>query len=262
MAPHNPDLGHGQVASVEGIHQVGATNPPPTLQGGSMSEVLSTDHVELLATAAVRWQVTLPESSPVPAPFRLSADQTAALLLALHGMVTDSAVPASYAFAAVDWPQPPVQVLKAVHAYEHLCRNLAAWDGSVAQQLLAAVERAAMERLPGYSEAAWVWHREGSQTHPVVGVALDWRPAVAGLTWLEPDIDPAVWSAARAVVVTSQAWSSLPLTLKGREDIYVLLNEGEGIPAEPLLAAVAAAYWLVWPLNEAFLAELVAGGES
>lgn len=226
-----------------------------------MPEVLSTDHVELLATAAMRWQVTLPDSSPIPAPFRLSADQTAALLLALHGMVTESVVPAGYVFSAVEWPQPPVQVLKAVHAYEHLCRNLAAWQGSVAQQLLAAVERAAMERLPGYSEAAWVWHRDAPQAGAVVGVALDWRPAVAGLTWFGPEIDPAVWSSARAVVVTAEAWNALG-SLENRAAVYVLIDEGGIVPAEPLLSVIDAAYWLTWPLCESFLAELVTGGRS
>ena len=254
-APHNPSGGPGVVASVEGIHQVGSTNPPPTLEGDSMPEVLSTDHVELLATAATKWQVTLPEPSPVPAPFRLSSDQTAALLLALHGLVTGSAAPANYVFSAVDWPQPPVQVLKAVHSYEHLCQNLPAWDGSVAQQLLAALARAAMERLPGYSEAAWVWHRP-AQTGQVVGVALDWRPAIAGLRWFGPTIDPAVWSSAPAVVVTAEAWKALG-SLKDRGEIYVLVEEGGDVPAEPL---VDAAHWLTWPLCESFLAGLIAGG--
>lgn len=125
-----------------------------------MLEDLSVDHIELLTTAAVRWRLVTPASSPIPARFRLSGDQTAALLLALREMVVESAsVGDNYVFTPVEWPQSAVQVLKAVHAYEHLCQELPAWQDSVAQHLLKAIAQAAIERLPGYSAAAWVWFR-------------------------------------------------------------------------------------------------------
>lgn len=250
------------MSSVDGIHLVGSTNPPPTLKGGSlMPEDLSIDHVELLSTAASRWQVAVPDPSPVPGLFRLSADQAAALLLALKAMVTGSAVDAGYVFNAVDWPQPPVQVLKAVHAYEHLCGNhLHAWTGSVAQHLLAAVARAAMERLPGYSDASWVWHRSAAAA-PVIGVAGPWQPQIPGLEWFGPDVDPQSWLAARAVVVTAESWELLPPTLADRDDVYVLAGASDDFP-DVWDGSVGATYRLTWPLCEAFLTELVAGGGS
>jgi len=262
-SPHNRGAVEAGVDSVDGIHTVGPTIPPTTLERGSlMPENLSVDHIELLTTAAVQWRIAIPEASPVPARFRLSGDQTAALLLTLRAMVVEgAAVGDDYSFTAVEWPQPSVQVLKAVHAYEHLCQTLPAWHGSVVQQLLAAVAQSAIERLPGYSDAAWVWMRPRSVTSLVVGIASGWHPEISGVAWYGPDLDASVWSGARAGLVTADAWPALPATLPDRDEVYLLADSAGGFP-DMWTDGVPATYRLTWPLCEEFLNELVTGGRS
>lgn len=259
--PHNRGAGGAGLASLIDIHPGGADDPTANPQRGApMREDISIDQIELLTTAAVQWRIAVPDAAPSPSRFKLSGDQTASLLLELRSIVIQGAeVADTYTFTAVEWPQALAVVLKAVHAYEHACEPLTAWHGSVAQQMLDAIARAAIERLPGYSEAPWVWSRSRPAASLVVGIATGWHPEIAGVAWYDPTIDPATWSDARAVLVTAAAWSGLPSSLPSRPGLYLIGSSPEALPG-PWPSGIAPAARLVWPSCADFVKDLVKDG--
>lgn len=226
---------------------------------------VSCDHVDLLTTAAVRWRVVVSEPATTLTAgsglFEFTADQTTALLMGVRQLATGAPLPDPCRFRPVAWPVNPVQVLKAVHAFEHMCEHLTAWDRSVARKLLAALAKAAIERIPGYSEAAWNWSRSVSLQGAPIGVAGDWRPPVRGLVWHGLDVDPTLWANARLVVVTAEALPTLP-ALPQRAGIYVLGKCPDDQLPDLWSANVAASQLLWWPICAPWLADQLSGGSG
>lgn len=225
---------------------------------------LPVDHVELLTTAAVRWGVVVAVPAVVLTKgaglFRFDAEQTAGLFLELRRLAIGEPVPDRYVFRPVDWPVDPVQVIKAVHCCNHLFERLAEWQGSVAQQILGAVEQAAKERLPGYGAAAWAWSRPSTQAGAPIGVGAAWRPPITGLSWRGVDVDLKEWSQARMVVVAADVLGSLP-ALPRRSNVYVLAKAVEGLP-DLWPPDLAVSRLLTWPVCLPWLTEQIASGSS
>lgn len=223
------------------------------------------DHIELLTTAAVAWKVIVPQPVAALAAgrglFAFSSQQTADLLVSQRAIATGAEAPTPYTFKPVSGPLEPVQVLKAVHAYEFMCEQLGNWHSSVVHRILQSLGRAAAERLPGYSEAAWQWQRELQLTGVPIGVGLEWRPAIAGLEWHGVDVDPQLWAKARLVVVTAEAWPALQGVVPQRPGINVLLSPGgDELPHlwSERMAVVSRLLW--WPEGRPWLLEQLAGG--
>lgn len=49
----------------------------------------------------------------------------------------------------------PIAILKSVHCYEYQACETHAWEYSDAFKLCRRIEKAAIQSLPGYAEAAW-----------------------------------------------------------------------------------------------------------
>jgi hypothetical protein len=51
--------------------------------------------------------------------------------------------------------RPAVQVIKAIHCFAYQARNVSDWESCWAKRVCDALERAAVNALPGYDEAPW-----------------------------------------------------------------------------------------------------------
>lgn len=222
---------------------------------------VSTDHIELLTTAAATWRVIVPQSVAALAAgsglFALSPQQAADLLLGQRAVATGVPAPTGYRFQAVTAPPEPVQIIKAVHAFDHMCRHLPAWSTSPVRRLLESLGRAAAERLPGYSEAAWHWTRADALSGDPIGIGATWRPAVAGLAWHGPDVDPELWAEARVVIVTAEALPLLP-AMPERAGVLVMGQCPGGELPDLWSGGVVVSRLLWWPECEPWLAEQLA----
>lgn len=222
---------------------------------------VSTDHIELLTTAASSWRVIVPK--PVAALsagsglFPLSPQQTADLLLAQRTLATGVAGPTPYQFQPVTAHIEPVQIIKAVHAFEHMCEHLPAWPTAPVRKLLESLGRAAAERLPGYSDAAWDWTRRCSPAGPPVGVGAEWRPDIEGLVWHDIGVSQSTWLDARLVVVTAEALPLLRMMPK-RASVFVLGQCPGGELPDLWSGEVEVSQLLWWPECEPWLTEQLA----
>lgn len=177
------------------------------------SRIASTDHIDLLLSAAVEYQL-LPDPAAA-AVSRLQPLLTAAVVTDLgrqlqqanrHALAQTGNAPAEtpYWFAAVPVGDiAAIEIVKAVHAMDHLCQGSPGWAFSAAHQFLRDLERAATQRIPGYAEAAWQWSRKNLRTGPPIGVARGWKPAgVEGVRWVTATQARAQWDSAHLIVVT------------------------------------------------------------
>lgn len=219
------------------------------------------DHVELLVSSASAWGLLM--APPVAAlsagsgRVALSPQQACDLLLAMRSVATGEDPLNGHLFEPVGGPFEPVQIIKAVHAFQAMGDHLAAsaWEGSVGYRLVESVGRAGCERLAGYSDAAWFWSRSLFALGVPIGIGTKWRPDIDGLRWHGPDVDPQTWMDARLVLITVEALLSLPATLPPRvAPVYVLGNTGGDMP-DLWSCGVAVSGLLWWPECESWLAE-------
>lgn len=164
--------------------------------------------------------------------------------------------PEPYSFTPVDEKDiVPMHVLKAVQAMEHLCYGAPGWEDAPVRRLLEAVTRAAIQRLPGYGQAPWVWTRGELRRGPAIGVCGRWRPEGADVVeWVSPDVARQQWATAAFVVLTTDqlhAMDGMPdrpaiYVATGRElgdEVWQILD-GLSFEPEHILFFPAALPWL------------------
>lgn len=235
--------------------------PASEVPAVSSSPLMSADHLDLLATAAVQYRVVasppaaLLSGSDVLVP-TITASHTSRILHQ-HNLAVVSAVQAQavahlvdvaepYTFRPVQEPLDPVEVVKACHCYEDACRRWPGWERSVAAKLIRSLERAAVQRIPGDSDAPWRWLRS-TRSGPPVGFATSWRPEVPGLEWVSVDEMRQRWDDARLVVVTTQAVRDLPAGLARRPSVIGLHDAADVAGLESLWAGPVTDA-MVWPV--------------
>lgn len=216
----------------------------------SSSPLLSFDHLDLLATAAVTYRVLAAPPAALLAGVsaahagRLLRQQNLAAVAVRGG--TSVAVGDGYQFRPVTEPLDPVEVLKACHCYEDTCRDDPGWESSIARRLIHSIVRAATQRLPGYSTAPWRWRRSSRCAEPV-GFATGWRPDVPGLEWVDAAALVGRWESARLVVVTTEAVPDLPPGLPRRPSVIGLHDEQNLGGLQDLWTELVTDV-MVWPL--------------
>lgn len=212
------------------------------------SPVLSDDHIDLLVTAAARWGVlvsrtvmALAAASPSHHILTASENEVGQTLRQANvaavrwlgyqgrGRIADRLPPTAYTYRPVDAVLDPVEVIKAVHAAQAMCRDDPTWNGGSADRFLSAVLTAATHRLDGYPQAPWSWARPEHRGGPAVGVALESesRPSVAGLGWVTPAAAPQWWSQASLIVVRTGAALRIPAGLPDRDRVVLLVTNDE-----------------------------------
>lgn len=225
------------------------------------SPLLSPDHLDLLATAAVTYRVLAAPPAAKAAGRGLigvsaahagrilrQQNLTAATKRAGSSVAT---VVDRYEFRPVEEPLDPMEVLKACHCFEDVCSGDPGWESSVAHQLIHSVARAAIERLPGYSTAPWHWRRS-SRCEAPVGFATGWRPDVPGLEWVDAAAIADRWESARLVVVTTEAVPDLPPGLPRRPSV-IGLHDMTNLSGLQDLWTELVTHVMVWPLCQAAL---------
>lgn len=90
----------------------------------------------------------------------------------------------------------PVHVLKAVHTYEAVAAHGSGWSTSAACALITALLRAAVQALPGYTEAPTSWRRPPVRGGTPIGLARTWQPIRDGVAWMMPRELAAHWESA------------------------------------------------------------------
>lgn len=216
------------------------------------SPLLSPDHLDLLATAAVTYRVlTAPPAALLAGATNLVAVSAAAAgkILRDQNLAASSSSATTtidYEFRPVTEPLDPVEVLKACHCYEDTCRAHTSWERSLAHRLIRSIERAATQRIPGYTDAPWRWLRS-SRWQPPVGFATEWRPEVSGLNWVNASELALRWDQARLVVITTDAVPNLPPGLRRRPAVIALHN-GVDLAGLQALWSDLATDAMVWPM--------------
>ena len=151
-----------------------------------------------------------------------------------------------YEFEPVEEPLDPVEVVKACHAYEDLCRDEPGWEQSVAWRLVRAIGRAATERFPGYTVAPWRWRRSERCGVPV-GFGGRWRPEVPGLEWVDDVAELGQrWATARVVVVTTEVLPDLPAGLLRRPAV-IALHDASNLDGLQAMWSDLVTDAMVWP---------------
>lgn len=206
-----------------------------------LGDLASHDHLDLLVSASVRFQLLV---APTTAAFSPSAPEhapagtpTAAGQLLLEENLAALRWRRDRGRGRLDLPDEqlhyehrpvtrfePVEVLKAAHAYQHLACDSPGWAESAGHRLLDAIVLAASQRLPGYAAAAWHWTRPPARTGDPVGLRASWRPVERGVAWLTPDELAQRWDTAALVVLTVDALDQLPAGLPGRPGVYLCVQ--------------------------------------
>lgn len=236
-------------------------------------QLLTGDHIDLLITAALRWRVltdhttaafTSTERHLVVATAneagRILQQENLAALRWLsdrgRSRLADRAIPEPHVFTEVD-ALDPVEVIKACHAYQHLCSPSPGWSGSTAHRLVAAITTAATHRLAGYAEAPWVWTRPQVRSGAPVALGRQWRPELPGISWVDATRLVQAWQSASLIVVTTEAAPDLPDGLPTRSGLFLLTNSDHPDQVWEAVASVAPEAVLYWPVCEDWLAEQV-----
>jgi hypothetical protein len=237
------------------------------------TQLLTGDHIDLLITAALRWRVL---TNATTAAFTraerhlvvATATETARILqqenlAALRWLsdrgrtrLADRAVPDPHVFREVD-ALDPVEVIKACHAYQHLCSSAPGWSGSTAHRLVAAISTAATHRLSGYAEAPWIWSRPQIRAGHPVALGRQWRPDLPGISWVDVAGLIEVWQSASLIVVTTEAAADLPGGLPARGGVFLLASSDPPDQVWDAVAAVSPEAVLYWPVCDPWLAEQV-----
>lgn len=219
------------------------------------SPLLSPDHLDLLASAAVTYRVlTAPPAALLAGGTNLVAVTAAAAgkilreqnLASVPTNTIAATAAVDYEFRPVTEPLDPVEVLKACHCYEDTCRAHNGWERTLAYRLIRSIERAATERIPGYTDAPWRWLRS-IRCQPPVGFADQWRPEVPGLNWVSAAELALRWEQARLVVITTDAVPNLPPGLRRRPAV-VALHNGVDLAGLQALWSDLATDAMVWPM--------------
>jgi hypothetical protein len=233
--------------------------------------LIGADHLDLLVTAAIQYRQLI---SPTTAAFSPagSTRATAASPREAGQLLLEENLAAArwrvsrgrgrapvqlleYSFRPVLTPWTAVEVIKAVHAYQHDTADSPGWSGSAAHHLTGSIERAATQHLPGYAQALWTWRRPSGLVQPV-GLHGAWAPVVPQVRWSDVDDVLAGWVHTPVVVVTLEALELLPAQLPPREGAtFVLTQSGRlGSHEWSLLEHVAGGVLVELPRAAGWLA--------
>ncbi len=249
--PQSVEIGGGSfLAWRNPLGEPDQLTPDSEVSAVTSSPVLSPDHLDLLATAAVTYRVLA--APPAAQMAGVSAAHAGRILrqqnlaaATLRGAASVATIDA-YEFRPVMEPLDPVEVLKACHCYEDTCREAPGWESSIAHQLIQTILRAATQRLPGYSMAPWRWRRSSRCAEPV-GFAAGWRPEVPRLEWVDAATLASRWESARLVVVTTEAVPDLPPGLPRRPSVIGLHDASDLSGLQELWTELVTDV-MVWPL--------------
>lgn len=236
----------------------------------SPTPVLSTDHIDLLVTAATDWRLL---ASPTTAAFaqsplehhvvvasatdagRLLRSENVAAVRSLSDRgrtrLVDRGPVETYTHHRVDHLDP-VEVIKAVHAAQAACSDSPSWSTSPAARLLDALITAATHRLPGYTTAPWWWTRPQMRSGQSVGVLREGStaPEVPGLTWITPNQLREHWPQAPLIIIRVDAAADIPADLPARAGVFILGLDGRE-DSNQIWEAVTAldmpALVMLWP---------------
>jgi hypothetical protein len=208
--------------------------------------LIGADHLDLLVTAAIQYRQLI---SPTTAAFSPagSTRATAASPREAGQLLLEENLAAArwrvsrgrdraplqlleYSFRPVLTPWTAVEVIKAVHAYQHDTADSPGWSGSAAHHLTGSIERAATQHLPGYAQAPWTWRRPSVLEQPV-GLHGAWAPVVPQVRWGDVDDVLTRWMHTAVVVITLEALELLPAQLAPRGGpTFVLAQSSQGQP--------------------------------
>jgi hypothetical protein len=219
------------------------------------------DHIDLLMTAATRWGL-------VEDGTRWGRCLRVQNLAAIDGaaargrgqLVARSAPVGTYLFREVGGLDL-VEVIKATHSVVAMCEQSSDWDRSELQELLDAVSTSAIQRLPGYASAPWVWRRLSAVGQGCIGVvAGDDRPLeIPNVRWIRPEQARAYWDTP-LILIRCSAAARLPADLPPRSGLFVLSVDE---PHEVVWGAVVELAMPVlvapWPESAGWLAEQLRG---
>jgi len=204
---------------------------------------LTADTLDLLVTAGLRYGVLASRTrsaftAPSAGVLQATPDDAGRLLLQQHlaAQVPTLGAPPQLSselrcYQYVPVPHvDPVHVLKAIHTYEAVAAHGPGWNTSSARTLTTALLRAAVQALPGYTEAPTSWRRPPVRSGPPIGLARTWRPVRDGVTWMTARELAAHWESAAVVLLTVDALPDLPRELPARDGVYVLAH-GDLSPA-------------------------------
>jgi len=229
--------------------------------------VVSADHLDLLLTAAERYEVL---SNPTRAAFSCSrgvgiSPTAAGRLLLEHSICaarvalggTDPVLdPELGAYQHVPVPTPrPVEVLKAAYSYQDQAQTSPQWPGSSAARILQHLIRAAAEHLPGYDGAPSLWRRPPARTGHPIGLCREWTPVDEGIRWVSPRELAAHWDSAALVVVTVPALPDVPVGLSPRTGVYVVAGGPVSAAEWQRVAAGPSPVLVELPAGEGWLRE-------
>jgi hypothetical protein len=191
--------------------------------------LMGKDHLDLLLSAALDYQVPLPASTRAAfsqlVPITVIASEVGATLTTHNAAAQGHNPGRRYTFTAVTEIEP-VAVIKAAHAMMAVCRADPHWDTSASAQFLTDLVHAATVRIHGYDTAEWEWHRPPARLGASIGCATTWQPPLPSMTWIPPDqLTRQAWRSARRVVLTAEATEQLPTDLEPRTHVIVLVGE-------------------------------------
>lgn len=139
--------------------------------------VVSRTHIDALLSAADLWDVQMPVSQPGEQIRNLTIDETGALLMAVNTEAVnhrynENEAPEPYTFDRLGINIKPAVILKAIACYRYQACEHPQWRADrdqrgisadaqtsytvrTAQDFLDDLERKAVSKLAGYSEAPW-----------------------------------------------------------------------------------------------------------
>jgi len=190
--------------------------------------VVSADHLDLLLTAAERYEVL---SNPTRAAVSCSRGAVISPTSAGRLLLEHSICAACIALGGTDpvldpelgaYQHVPVEVLKAAYSYQDQAQTSPQWPGSSAARILQHLIRAVAEHLPGYDGTPSPWRRPPARTGHPVGLWREWAPVDEGIRWVRARELAAHWDSAALVVVTVPALPDVPIGLSPRTWVYVV----------------------------------------
>lgn len=218
---------------------------------------LPSDTIDLIATAAIDFHVLTTTPGSVD-PHRLitAAAQRFGTMLYKRNHEQH---PSGYLFRPVDTAFDVPEVLKACHAAQFAYRTTPAWIGSRESQIVDAVAKAASMRVPGYTNAPWLWRRPQENA---IGFANGWTPDldIEDLRWLDTPAELlARWERAHLIFIAWDCLEELPY-LTPRPRVWAVA------PAEHAAEATELASQhpelegvLLWPHARSWLEQRVRG---
>jgi hypothetical protein len=177
--------------------------------------LIGADHLDLLVTAAIQYRQLISPTTAAFSPAGSTRATAASPREAGQLLLEENLQLLEYSFRPVLTPWTAVEVIKAVHAYQHDTADSPGWSGSAAHHLTGSIERAATQHLPGYAQAPWTWRRPSVLEQPV-GLHGAWAPVVPQVRWGDVDDVLTRWMHTAVVVITLEALELLPAQLAPR----------------------------------------------